>query len=144
MAALSRAQRKLADRMTAGARVLQDPKTGRFVLDEFGMVSRLDQRPVETMLLSGALEKDCLGHCRLVVDPSDRVSLLSNQTLLPGDSARWSSVERGELKFRAEVTVVSATRKQALVRTGGGDYRVVRIGALDRVADVPGAVAQTS
>ncbi|CAN7744294.1 hypothetical protein LJR118_006700 [Acidovorax sp. LjRoot118] len=131
MKQLSMAQRALGDLMKAGGRVIHDAKTGRFVLDQFGKISQVDQRPIEAMLQSGALEKDAFGHCKLVEEAGMWVPLATQHDFAPGDTARWRKVERGELKFCVEVTVVRATSKQVRIRTAGGNHQVVRPRALE-------------
>ena len=45
------------------------------MLDQFGVISQADQRPLEAMLQCGMPEK-VFGHCVLVEDPGMRVHLL--------------------------------------------------------------------
>lgn len=40
-----------------------DPRTGRYSFFEGDTVTTVDQRPIEAMLRSGAIEKDAVGQC---------------------------------------------------------------------------------
>ncbi|TXT26454.1 MAG: hypothetical protein FD131_4168 [Rhodocyclaceae bacterium] len=122
---LSKAQRRIAERMQAGGALFLDPKTGFYSIKERGNISKLDQRPVEAMLLSGALQRDAMGFCTLALRTEIPASKFS-----PGQAVRWMRSERGELKEQVDAEVISATGRQVRIKTSRGTFQVVRPGAL--------------
>lgn len=63
MARISIGQQKILDLFRPGVRLALDGKTGRYAFDDGQKLKHVDQRPIEAMLRSGALEKDITGRC---------------------------------------------------------------------------------
>lgn len=122
---LSKAQRRIAERMQAGGSLFLDPKTGFYSIKEHGNTSKLDQRPVEAMLISGALQRDVMGFCTLALRKENPAPKFS-----PGQAVRWMRSERGELKEQVDAEVISATGKQVRIKTSRGTFQMVRPSAL--------------
>lgn len=123
---LSPAQSKLVMRMQAGARVFFDQKTGLYCIDESGSASKIDQRTVEALLLSGRLFQSITGQCFLNNEPvSDRPPGFA-----VGQHVYW---ERGEKKGRLWATVVRSSCKQVRIKTSEGREHEVRPTALTLV-----------
>lgn len=122
MAKLSKAQQSVVDRIKAGGRLFFDATTGLFAIQEQNQVRKVDQRPVEALLLAGVVRKDLVGCCSLV----DSNEIQSPTVLFrPGDQVFWS--QSGKSDAGAEVT--SATSKQVRILVHG-EHRVVRPDAL--------------
>lgn len=60
---ISSGQRKILERFKPGIRLMLDQSTGRYSFFDGDTVTAVDQRPIEAMLRSGALEKDITGRC---------------------------------------------------------------------------------
>lgn len=66
MARISIGQQKILDRFRRqpGIKLRLDSRTGRYAFfDRDEKVTHVDQRPIEVMLRTGALEKDATGQC---------------------------------------------------------------------------------
>lgn len=62
----SPAQAKILAKLTDGARLSLDPRSGRYAITEVGgAVTSIDQRPVAAMLRNGLLHQDLMGFCRI-------------------------------------------------------------------------------
>lgn len=60
---ISTGQRKILEHFKPGVRLMLDQSTGRYSFFDGDTVTAVDQRPIEAMLRSGALEKDITGRC---------------------------------------------------------------------------------
>ena len=129
MPTLSKAQRSIAERIQAGGSLFLNPATGLYALKECGgNLAKVDQRPVEAMLIAGVLQQDLTGHCSLVQGSVE----VGSPAFLPGQAAHWMPVVRGESKGKIDVVVINATYKQVRIKTAGGDFHAVRPSALVR------------
>jgi len=68
MTKLSQAQIKLISHIKDGARIQFDSSTGRFVLVDLGVRTRLHQASVNALLDAGRLSLNLLGYCELLED----------------------------------------------------------------------------
>lgn len=62
---ISTGQRKILERFKPGIRLMLDQSTGRYSFFDGDTITMVDQRPIEAMLRSGALDKDITGRCYL-------------------------------------------------------------------------------
>ena len=131
MAALSKAQQAVIERMRAGGSLFLNSATGLYAMTERGKTTKVDQRPVEAMLLAGVLHRDLMGRCTIA--PEERAECAP--AFVPDQPVRWARVIRGNLQGYVDATVVSATDKQVRIKTAAGEFAVVRPGAL--LATVP-------
>lgn len=123
---LSPAQFKLVSRMKAGGRVFFDQRTGLYCIEECGSVGKLDQRPVEALMLAGVLRQAVHGDCYIDTDHAEvPVPIFS-----AGQEVRWV---RGEKKGNIWATVLRASHKQVRIRTGAGREHEVRPTALSAI-----------
>lgn len=126
---LSKAQQGIVDQVQAGKTLFFNPATGLYAIREHGgNALKVDQRPVEALLLSGVLLRDAFGLCTLGDQPPPK----DEAAFEVGQSVRWTPVVRGVARTVMEATVVSATPKQVRIKTGAGEFHVVRPASLAR------------
>lgn len=128
---LSKAQRTIVDRIQAGAGLSLNSATGLYALSENGETVKVDQRPVEAMILAGVLVRDMTGRCSLVNVPFGEKEK-KQPAFEQGCAVKWNRAKRGAFIGIESAVVVSATSKQVRIKLSSGEFHVVRPDALSR------------
>jgi hypothetical protein len=115
MTRISTGQRKILDRFLPGRKLELDALTGRYAFFYQETVTHVDQRPIEAMLRSGLLTKDCMGRCYPAPVPQaknchacqhlehfDDTDTDGN----PGPAAGWGCNKRGNASERQEAALI--------------------------------------
>lgn len=128
---LSKAQQGIVDHIQAGKSLFLNPATGLYAIrDQGGIIVKVDQRPVQALLLSGVLQQDILGQCTL----GSQLPAMDKPAFEIGQPVRWTKVVRGVARAVLDATVVSPTPKQVRIKTGAGDFHVVRPASLTQAS----------
>lgn len=133
MVGLSKAQKAIARHFELGHCIVWNHKTGDFSLNISGVLSKIDQRPVEAMLLSGYLQKDSSGRCSLVALDSD-TPVQAKASFQIDQAVMWSEIKRKVVVRTLKASVIRASSKQVRIKTASGEYHNVRPTSLQAIA----------